>query len=175
LPHQQPNIGVSYKRIAPVHVSGGSKLPSKGPRWGLFQPKEPLRYLCVSYSMKSILLCLLVTVALALTAAAADISGKWTGSFTPENGDAGSAYVILKQSGTTLTGSAGPNANEQWPGLQGTIGGNKVSFQVKSASDGTLYKCDLELGGDHLKGDVTFTSAEGQSGKAKLDLTRASQ
>jgi len=125
--------------------------------------------------MKSILLCLFVTAALALTAAAADISGKWSGSVTPDNGDAGSAYVILKQSGTTLSGSGGPNADEQWPGLQGTVSGSKVSFQVKSASDGTLYKCDLTLDGDHLKGDVTFTSAEGQSGKGKLDLTRATQ
>jgi hypothetical protein len=125
--------------------------------------------------MKSIPLCLFVMVALALTAAAADTSGKWSGSFTPENGDAGSAYVILKQSGTTLTGSAGPNANEQWPGLQGKVSGNRISFQVKSATDGTVYKCDLSLDGDHLKGDVTFTSAEGQSGKAKLELARASQ
>lgn len=123
--------------------------------------------------MKSTLLCLFVTLALALTAAAADINGKWSGSFTTENGDNGTAYVILKQSGDTLTGTAGPNAGEQWPGLQGTVSGSKVSFQVKSASDGTVYNCSLALDGDHLKGDVTFTSADGQSGKAKLDLTRA--
>ena len=125
--------------------------------------------------MKSILLCVLVAAALALTAVAADISGKWSGSFTPENGGGGSAYVILKQNGTTLTGSGGPDASEQWPGLQGTINGNKVSFQVRSATDGTLYKCDLTLDGEHLKGDVTFTSADGQSGKAKLDLARSAQ
>jgi hypothetical protein len=125
--------------------------------------------------MKTILVCLLVTAALAVAASAADISGKWSGSFTPENGDGGSAYLILKQSGTKLTGSGGPDATEQWPGLQGTVSGNKVSFQVKSTTDGTLYKCDLVLDGDHLKGDVTLTSADGTSGKAKLDLTRAAE
>ena len=125
--------------------------------------------------MKTILPCLILALALALTATAADISGKWAGAFTPENGDGGSAYVILKQSGNTLTGSGGPDANEQWPGLQGTVNGNKVTFEVKSPSDGTVYKGNLTLDGDHLKGEVVFTSADGQSGKAKLDLTRAAQ
>jgi len=122
--------------------------------------------------MKTILLYLFLSIAVVFTATAADISGKWTGSFTPESGEGGTAYLILKQSGTTITGSGGPDANEQWPGLEGTISGNKLSFQVKSASDGTIYKCELVLDGDHLKGDVMFTPGDGQSAKAKLDLTR---
>ena len=122
--------------------------------------------------MKTILLCMFLCVAAALTAIADDINGKWSGSFTPESGDGGTAYVILKQSGNTVTGSGGPDANEQWPGLQGTVNGNKVSFQVKSPADGTVYKCDLVLDGDHLKGDVVFTPDGGQPAKGKLDLTR---
>src|SRR5215469_8644431 len=124
--------------------------------------------------MRNIALCIFV-LALAFTAAAADISGKWSGSFTPESGDGGSAYVILKQSGSTLTGSGGPDANEQWPGLTGTVSGNKVTFEVKSASDGTVYKGTLVLEGDHLKGEVVFTPEGGQAGKAKLDLTKVTQ
>jgi len=122
--------------------------------------------------MKSLLLCLLLCT-LALTALAADVSGQWTGTFTPENGDGGSAYVILKQSGTALTGSGGPDASNQWPGLQGTINGNKVTFEVKSPEDGTVYKGELVLEGDHLKGEVVFTPPGGQSGKAKLELAKA--
>jgi hypothetical protein len=125
--------------------------------------------------MKTIVLCLLLCVALPFLAAAADVSGKWSGSFTPENGDAGSAYVILKQSGATITGSGGPDANDQWPGLHGTIDGNKFSFEVKSADDGTAYKGTLVLSGDRLKGDVVFTMADGTSGKATLDLARVTQ
>ena len=121
--------------------------------------------------MKTILLYLFLSIAVVFTATAADISGKWTGSFTPESGEGGTAYLVLKQSGTTITGSGGPDANEQWPGLEGTISGNKLSFQVKSASDGTIYECELVLDKDHLKGDVMFTPADGQSAKAKLDLT----
>jgi len=125
--------------------------------------------------MKTILLCLLLCVALPFIAAAADVSGKWSGSFTPENGDGGSAYLILKQSGATITGSGGPDANDQWPGLHGAIDGNKVSFEVKSTEDGAVYKSTLVLSGDHLKGDVVFTMADGTSGKATLDLTRVTE
>ena len=123
--------------------------------------------------MKTILPCLLVC---ALTAAnTADISGKWAGSFTPEGGDKGTAYVILKQNGTGITGSGGPDENNQWPGLHGTISGNKVSMEVKSPDDGTIYKCDLTLEGDRLKGDVVAKTTDGGSVKATLDLTRAAQ
>jgi hypothetical protein len=125
--------------------------------------------------MKTIGLWLFLSIALAGTAIAADFSGNWTGSFNSGTGDNGSAYVILKQNGTTVTGSGGPDANDQWPGLEGTVSGNKVSFQVKSTADGTVYKCALVLDGDHLKGDVQFTAADGQAGNAKLDLTRVTK
>lgn len=125
--------------------------------------------------MKTILPALFLILALALTAAAADVTGKWSGSFVSDGGDSGSAYLILTQSGSALTGSGGPDANEQWPGLKGEVSGNKVTLEVKSVSDGTVYKCTLVLDGDHLKGDVVFTPAGGQPGKAKLDLTRSGQ
>jgi hypothetical protein len=125
--------------------------------------------------MKTLIVCLFITLALAFTAAAGDVTGKWSGSYTAESGDSGTAYVIIQQNGTTITGSGGPDANEQWPGLEGTVKGNKVTVQVTSASDGTVYKCDLMLDGDHLKGDVLFTPPGGQPGKAKLDLTRVKQ
>ena len=122
--------------------------------------------------MKTILLCFFLCLALAFAAAAADVSGKWNGTFAPDNGDNGSAYLILKQSGAKLTGSGGPDENDQWPGLQGTVDGNKVSFEVKKPDDGTVYKGALVLNGDHLDGEVTFTLPDGQSGKAKLNLTK---
>ena len=125
--------------------------------------------------MKTIFLCSLLCLALALTAAAADVSGKWSGTFTPENGDGDSAYVIVKQAGSTITGTGGPDANDQWPGLQGKIDGNKVTFTVTSAADGTVFKCTMVLDGDHLNGDIEFTAPDGGSGKAKMNLTRVTQ
>ncbi len=122
--------------------------------------------------MKKILMCSFLAAAMALAAAAEDVTGKWSGSFTPEGGQAGTAYAILKQSGTAVTGSAGPDESQQWPDLKGTIRGDKVSVEVKSTSDGTVYKCDLVLTGDHLKGVVMFTPGGGQSLKAQMDLAR---
>jgi hypothetical protein len=109
---------------------------------------------------------------MAMAAAAADVSGKWSGTFTPEGRDASSAYAILKQTGAALTGSAGPSEGIQWPGLTGSIQGSKVTIEVKSAEDGTVYKCVLVLTGDHLKGDVAASGADGRAVKATMDLTR---
>ena len=125
--------------------------------------------------MKTKLLRAFLVVALVFTATAADITGKWSGTFKPETGDDGSAYLVVKQSGNRITGSGGPDSNTQWPGLTGTVTGNKVSFEVTSADDGTVYKGSLVLEGDHLKGDVLFTPPQGQAMKATLDLTRVAQ
>jgi opacity protein-like surface antigen len=122
--------------------------------------------------MKKILVCFFLIAATALVAAAADVSGKWSGSLTPEGGETNPAYVILKQSGTAITGTGGPDEGQQWPDLKGTIRGDKVTLEVKSPEDGTVYKCDLVLVGDHLKGEVTATGSGGQNMKGKMDVAR---
>jgi opacity protein-like surface antigen len=121
--------------------------------------------------MKKIFVCTLMIAALALAAMAADVSGKWSGTFTPEGQDAGNAYLVLKQSGTTLTGTAGPDENQQWPISSGKIEGNKLSGQVTSP-DGATYKFTLTLDGEHIKGPVE-ANAGGQTIKGMLDVTRA--
>jgi hypothetical protein len=125
--------------------------------------------------MKTTLSCGFLILTLIFSAAAADLTGKWSGAFASETGDTGSAYIVVQQSGSRITGTGGPDANTQWPGLTGSITGNKVSFQVTSADDGTVYKCSLVLDGDHLKGEVLFTPPQGQEMKATLDLTRVTQ
>jgi len=122
--------------------------------------------------MKKIVLCSVLGALMAMAAAAADVSGKWSGTFTPEGGDASSAYTVLKQAGTAVTGSAGPSEGNQWPGLKGSIQGNKVTIEVKSTDDGAVYKCVLVLEGDHLKGDVSASGADGRAVKATMDLAR---
>jgi len=121
--------------------------------------------------MKKAFLCLLLAAALA-AAGAADVNGKWSGGFSTESGGAGTAYAVLKASGTTLSGTAGPNEQDQWPIQNGKVAGSKVSLVVKSPNDGVSYSCDLVLDADHLKGDMTVTRPDGQTQKAKMDLTR---
>jgi hypothetical protein len=115
--------------------------------------------------------CTLIIAALAMTAMAADVSGKWSGTFTPEGQDASAAFMVLKVSGTTLTGSAGPDENQQWPISGGRVEGNKLSGQVTSP-DGATYKFTLMVEGEHIKGPVEANAA-GQTIKGQLDVTRA--
>ncbi len=113
------------------------------------------------------LVCLLILTGLAaLTALAADVTGKWSGTFATDQDPNGSAYAVIKQSGTEISGTAGPNEQQQWKIQKGKIEGNKVTLEVAS-DDGTVYNCSLTLEGDHLKGDV---NAGGM--KAKLDLSK---
>ena len=115
----------------------------------------------------------LMVLGLTLSASAADVSGKWSGSFNVTRPDGetkeSSAVLVLKQNGSELTGTAGPDENEQHP-AKGKIEGNKITLEVDH--DGAVIKFDLMLVEDHIKGDAS-ASHEGESMKAKLDLTRA--
>ncbi|MBI1896567.1 MAG: hypothetical protein HYS04_08535 [Acidobacteria bacterium] len=54
---------------------------------------------------------------LAATAVAADLTGKWSGSFDVTNAQGETrpdrAYMDLKQAGEEVTGTAGPNSEKQ--------------------------------------------------------------
>ena len=119
--------------------------------------------------MKAVLLA----VVLAVAASAADLTGAWSGTFTITMPDGKTSddtvHLVLKQNGDTITGTAGPNAEQQVPIAKGTITGNKVMLEVP-VPDG-MFKFDVVLEGEHLKGDVTRTTG-GQSMKAKMDATR---
>lgn len=119
--------------------------------------------------------CFLVMLGLALTAAAADVTGKWSGTFniTRPDGETKEAEALLdlKQNGSEITGSVGPNESERYPIAKGKIEGNKITLE-SAEGEGPAIKFELVLEGDHIKGDAS-ASREGQTMKAKLDLTRA--
>jgi preprotein translocase subunit SecD len=118
--------------------------------------------------------CFLLLLGLALSAAAADVTGKWSGSFnmTRPNGETKEAEAMLdlKQNGSEITGSVGPNESERYPIAKGKIEGNKITLE-SAEGEGPAIKFDLVLEGDHIKGDAS-ASKEGETLKAKLDLTR---
>src|ERR1051325_1915328 len=99
------------------------------------------------------LVCTLLIALCAMTAIAADVSGKWSGTFSPADGDSNNAYAVLKQTGSTVTGTAGPGEDQQWP-FTGKIEGNRLTGEVKSP-DGPVFKLDMMLDGDTLKGDAS--------------------
>ena len=120
--------------------------------------------------MKTLVCALLIAVC-AMTAMAADVSGKWSGTFTPDGQDPQPAFLILKQAGTSVTGSGGPDESQQWPISNGKVAGSRITGDV-TGPDGTVYSVDLTLEGDHLKGELSF-KREGQAAKAKMDVARA--
>ena len=116
-----------------------------------------------------------LTLALAITAAAADVSGKWSGSFTvtgPDGsaGDSNPAFLILKQTGATLTGTAGGDEAEQWPIENAKIENNKITGSV-NPSDGATCTVSLTVDGDRMTGEVTVSQG-GQTMKGKIELKR---
>lgn len=117
--------------------------------------------------MKKVLLALL---SFAICAMAGDVSGKWNGTFTPDNGDEGHpALIILTQDGNKLSGSGGPDESKQFPFKDGKIDGNHLTFEV-TADEGT-FAFDLTLMGDQITGTLKFKN-ENETRTAKVSLKR---
>ena len=116
---------------------------------------------------------MLLSIFAAATLMAADATGNWTGTLiapTPDGGERqGSAYLVLKQEGATVTGTAGPNATDQQTIQNGKAENGNVTFQV-SRNDWTM-KFVLRQEGDEIKGEVT-RERDGQTEKAKLSVRR---
>ena len=122
--------------------------------------------------MKRAIFGCLAVCALAAVALAADATGAWSGSFTLEGSDDGqTAYVVIKQAGAALTGTAGPSSDEQWPIEAGKLEGNKMSFAVH-APDGALYRVALALDGANASGDITAVVGD-RTFTGKIRLSRA--
>ena len=121
--------------------------------------------------MRKTAVSLFALLTLAVVASAADATGKWTGTLTPEGGQGNPATLILKQAGPAITGSAGPNEEQQWPIQTGKIDASKISLQVTDPENGRVYKLELTLDGDHIRGDVTASDGN-DTRKAKVELDR---
>ena len=118
-------------------------------------------------------LCMLLLAVFARATTEQDVTGKWSGSFAPvgPNGDSkeSTAFLVLKQNGTEITGTAGPNEGEQFPIEKGKIEGNKITLEVNHEDH--ILKFALVLADERIKGEATMSS-EGQEMKAKLDVVR---
>lgn len=104
-----------------------------------------------------------------------NLTGKWSGTFVitmdGETRD-DTAYMSLKQTGTELTGTAGPNEGQQWPLQKGKVEGNKVTFEVQS--EAPLIKFELTLVEGHLKGQAK-AEHDGKSMSAVVDVQRKAE
>jgi hypothetical protein len=162
--HRAGFVGLNTFPVEDAVVAGrhGMKFESN------FAPRA-----CVCYhygDLMKTLVCALWIALCAVTAFAADATGKWSGTFTPEGQDPSSAFIVLKQTGASVTGTGGPNEERQWPITNGKIQGNRFTGECTSP-EGAVYKLDIVIDGDKANGEITF-SREGQPAKAKIELSR---
>jgi hypothetical protein len=111
----------------------------------------------------------LVAGLMAVSAFAADVSGKWTGEMPGRGGQARPVTLTLKADGGSLSGTMGGGQNEA-PISDGKVDGDNVSFKVVREFNGNsmtmLYKGMVS--GDDLKLTVTREGGEGQSREVTL-------
>ena len=124
--------------------------------------------------MRTLLLFIAVAALAGIAIADTNVTGKWSGSFNvmDENGGTkeSTAVLMLKQSGSEITGTVGPDEGEQHAITKGKIDGDKITLE--SADGNVSIKLDLALAGDRITGNVSAVG-EGRSMKGKIDVTRA--
>jgi hypothetical protein len=124
--------------------------------------------------MKTLAALTLALLTFAPANQAANLTGKWTGSFAPTRPDGTVANegieLNLTQKGQELTGTAGPNADRQWALTKGVVAGNKATFTVQ-VPDGPTINFTLTLTKDRLVGEATGED-DGQKVTAKIDAGR---
>lgn len=99
-----------------------------------------------------------------------DVSGKWHGAFRAAGGDHDIPQLFtLQESSTTLKGSGGPDATEQYPVANGHIIGDQVHFEITTGEWKLLY--DLKLSGQTMVGQLTLKGAT-DARRAQVKLTR---
>lgn len=124
--------------------------------------------------MRKLLFCALLS---AFALQAAELTGKWSGSFdiTNEQGEtkADTAYMNLKEAAGAVTGTAGPNEDQQWAVSKGKLDGEKLTFEV-AMEDGGVLVFELIFDGATIQGSCKGTGHDGEKLSAKVNLKRAS-
>lgn len=102
--------------------------------------------------MRKLLTTGLLCGLLALTALAADVTGKWTAQVPARGGQTREATFNLKADGNTLTGTvSGPRG--EMPISEGKIDGDQISFTQTMEFNGNTVKLIFKgtVAGDEIK------------------------
>jgi hypothetical protein len=97
---------------------------------------------------------------LAFIAAPSNLSGVWTGAFRGGDSDIPQLFT-LKQQGTKITGTGGPDSTEQYPVQNGLIAGDAVKFEVNTGQRHYFY--DLKATDKKLQGSLTIKGSNDTS------------
>lgn len=108
---------------------------------------------------------------LAVSGAAMDVTGRWSGTFKVEGGDHSIPQLfILKQDGPRLSGTGGPDAQEQYPIENGKVDGDRVTFELTTGEWKFAYDLKAAATGG-MSGDLELKSIN-DSRKAKVSLNK---
>lgn len=109
------------------------------------------------------------------------VTGTWTGTVTlKHDGKIHEEYlhVVLKQDGETLTGTAGPDADNQYRISKGralpTAGATTVTFEfiANGAHSALTLKTSDDAGSPTLKGEARIEGEDGQTRTATVEMIR---
>lgn len=104
---------------------------------------------------KTIIAALAVMLLMAMSAMAADVSGKWTAQVPGRGGQMRDMTFELKASGDTLTGTISGGQGQPVEISNGKISGEEVSFTVKRETpNGTMVQ---NYKGKVAGGEIKFT------------------
>jgi hypothetical protein len=115
---------------------------------------------------RAILAVLLCTLPLL----AADVTGTWTGTGKLPDREV-TAHLILKQQGSTITGSIGGSESDQQPIAAGKIEGDQVTMEVPAGNGSYKVSLKLAADGNTLKGEV-LRERDGETLKVMLEVKR---
>jgi hypothetical protein len=124
----------------------------------------PERHCDIVSSMKKICFTALLGL-FAITAYAADITGKWTAEVPGRSGNMQTNTIVLKQEGTKLTGTLDGGRGGPVEIANGKVEGDAVSFTVVRNFNGNEIKQNFKgtISGSEIK--FTRTMEGGQGGQ----------
>jgi hypothetical protein len=104
----------------------------------------------------------------------ANVSGAWSGDWeVGPDGGPGPHYMILKQDGANVTGTAGPTADMQMAIQNGKFANGTLTFEI-SIPEGPMLRFEFKPAGDNMPGTAVLIM-NGTEHKLKLAAKRVSQ
>jgi len=117
--------------------------------------------------MKPALLLLLAS----MLSIAGSVTGTWSGKWdVPAAAGDQPHYMVLHQQGDTVSGTAGPGADQQFDIRDGKLAGDKLTFEV-ALPDGQVMRFEFKVDGETLTGQAQI-EAGGRSMTVKLSAKR---
>jgi hypothetical protein len=103
----------------------------------------------------------------------ANVSGAWSGEWeVGPDGGPGPHYMILKQEGSTVTGTAGPTSDMQMAIQNGKFANGALTFEI-SIPQGPMLRFEFKPAADTMPGTAVLI-INGAEHKLKLGVKRVS-